>query len=327
MRRRDFITLLGGAAAPWPLAARAQRPAMPVIGFLYLGTSESHQNPLAAFRKGLRETGYIEGRNVEIQFRWANNELDQLPALAEDLVRRGVAVIVAPGAMVGGVTARRATATIPIVFQGAGDPVALGLVASLSRPGGNVTGFTSMGVEVTSKRLGILHSLLPGAERFAALVHPRGLSAESIVRDLQTAATAVGLPVEILTASTTDDIDAVFETLAQKRASALLATPHPLFNNGRVQIVGLAARYRIPVIYDLREYVEVGGLMSYAAEQSDQYYQTGVYTGRILKGEKPADLPVMQPTKFEFVINQTTAKTLGLTVPPTLLTIADEVIE
>jgi putative tryptophan/tyrosine transport system substrate-binding protein len=327
MRRRDFITLLGGAAALWPLSARAQQSAMPVIGFLYLGTSESQENLLVAFRKGLSETGYTEGRNLEIQFRWANNELDQLPALAQDLVRRGVAVIVAPGAMVGGVTAGRATTTIPIVFEGAGDPVALGLAASLSHPGGNVTGLTTMSVEVTSKLLGILHSLLPGAERFAALVHPRGLSAEPIARDLQKAATAIGLPIEILTASTADEIDAVFNALAQKRISALALTPHPLFNNSRVQIVGLAARYRIPAIYDLREFVEVGGLMSYSAEQSDPYYQVGLYTGRILKGEKPADLPVMQATKFQFVINQATAKALGLTVPPILLAIADEVME
>jgi putative tryptophan/tyrosine transport system substrate-binding protein len=277
MTRREFISLLGGAAAAWPLPAQAQQQ-MPVIGFLYLGTSGSHANLLVAFHKGLGETGYIEGRNVEIQYRWANNKLDQLPALAADLVHRGVAVIVAPGAMIGAVVAKRATATIPIVFQGAGDPVALGLAASLSRPGGNATGLTSMGVDVTAKRLGILHLLLPGAERFAALVHPKGSSVESIVKDLRTVATTIGRPIEILTASTTDEIDAVFETLAQKRADALLTTPHPLFNNRRVQIVGLAARYGIPAMYDHRGYVEEGGLISYAAEPSDQYHQVGVYT-------------------------------------------------
>jgi putative ABC transport system substrate-binding protein len=309
------------------MRVRAQRVSMPVIGFLYLGTSDSHQNLLAAFRQGLGASGFIEGRNLEIQFRWANNEIDQLPALAEDLVRRGVVVIVAPGGMVGGVTARRATSTVPIVFEGAGDPVALGLAASLSHPGGNVTGFTTLGVEITSKLLGILHSLVPGAERFAALVHPRGLSAESIVRDMPKAATAIGRSVEILMASTPDEIDSAFQVLTQKQVGALLLTPHPLFNNNRVQIIGLAARYRIPAIYDLREFVEAGGLMSYAAEQSDVYYQAGVYTGRILKGEKPADLPIMQPTKFELVINLKTAKALGLDVPPNLLALADDVIE
>src|SRR5258708_28942367 len=229
--RRHFIGALGGAAVARPFAAQAQQTGVPVIGFLYLGTSESQKILIPAFHKGLSEAGYVEGRNVQIQYRWANNEIDRLPELAADLVHRGVSVIVAPGAMVGAVAASRATTTIPIVFQGAGDPVALGLAASLNRPGRNVTGVTSMGVEVTSKRIGILHSLLPAAERFAALVHPRGLSAESIVRDLQTAATAIGLPVEILMASTIDEIDAGFATLAQKRASALWATPHPLFHH------------------------------------------------------------------------------------------------
>jgi putative ABC transport system substrate-binding protein len=325
-RRREFIFTLGGAAA-WPLAARAQQPAMPVIGFLYLGFSESQENLLPAFHKGLSETGYVEGRNVEIQYRWANNELNRLPELAADLVLRGVAVIVAPGAMAGAVAAKRATATVPIVFQGAGDPVALGLVGSLSRPGGNATGMTSMGVEITAKRLGILHSLLPGAERVAALVHPRGTSAESIVRDLQTVATAIGRPVEILMASTTDEIDAAFETAAQKRADALLTTPHPLFNNRRVQIVELAARYGIPVMYDRREYAEVGGLLSYAAEQSDQFRHVGIYTGRILRGEKPSDLPVLRASRFELVVNLSTAKMLRLEIPSAVLALADAVIE
>jgi putative tryptophan/tyrosine transport system substrate-binding protein len=222
---------------------------------------------------------------------------------------------------------QQATATIPILFQGAGDPVALGLTASLNRPGGNVTGLTSMGVDVTAKRIGLLLSLLPSAKRFAALVHPRGSSVESIVKDLQTVANTIGRPVEILMASTADEINLVFETLAQNRPDAVLSTPHPLFNNGRDQIVGLAARYGIPAMYDLRVYADVGGLMSYGAEQADQYHQIGVYTGRILKGEKPADLPVMRPNKFALVINLKTARSLKLDIPPTLLAIADEVIE
>jgi putative ABC transport system substrate-binding protein len=300
---------------------------MPVIGFLYLGTSRSHETFLAAFHKGLGETGYVEGRNVEIEYRWANNELDQLSVMAADLVHHGVAVIVAPGAMIGAVVAKRATETVPIVFQGAGDPVALGLVASLSRPGGNATGLTSMGVDVTAKRLDILRLLLPEANRFAALVHPKGLSAQSIVKDLQMVAIRIGHPVEILMASTTAEIDAVFETLPQKLVNALLTTPHPLFNNNRTQIVKLAARCGIPAMYDHREYVDAGGLMSYSAEQSDQYHQIGVYTGRILKGEKPSDLPVIRPNKFALTINLKTAKALGVQVPTSLIALADEVIE
>lgn len=327
MRRRGFISLVGGAAV-WPLVARAQqRPVKPVIGFLYLGAPGSHENFLAAFHNGLGESGYTEGRNVEILYHWANNEVDRLPALAADLVRRRVAVIVAPGAMIGAIVAKRATAAIPILFQGAGDPVALGLTESLSRPGGNVTGLTSMGVEVTAKRVDILRLLLPGSERFAALVHPRGSSAESIAKDLRTVATAIGHPIEILMASTTDEIGTVFETLRQKRTDALLATPHPLFNNAKVQIVKLAARFGIPAIYDLREYVEEGGLMSYSAEQAEQYRQIGVYTGRILHGEKPSYLPVMRPNRFSLTINLKTAKELGLHVPSSLLVIADELIE
>lgn len=327
MRRREFIGLVGSAAAAWPLPLNAQKTATPVIGFLYLGTPESHEHLLPAFRKGLNEVGYVEGRNVEIQYRWANNELDRLPTLAADLVQRKVAAIVAPGAMIGSMAAKKATATIPIVFQGAGDPVALGLAESLGHPGGNVTGMTSMGANITAKRIEILRLLLPEAKRFGALVHPRGLSAESIMTDLRTVATTIGRPIEIFTASTANEIDGVFDTLAQKRIDAILMTPHPLFNNGRVQIVELAARYGIPAIYDLREFVDAGGLICYAADQSDQYYQIGVYTGRILKGEKPADLPIQLPTKFELVINVKAAKRMGLEIPSTLLATADEVIE
>jgi putative tryptophan/tyrosine transport system substrate-binding protein len=327
MRRREFTILLGSAALTLPRLASAQQARVPEIGVLYLGRLESQRDLILAFHKGLSETGYIEGRNVEILYRSANNEVDRLPELAADLVRRKVAVIVAPGAMIGAMTARKVTATIPIVFQGAGDAVALGLAASLKRPGGNVTGFTSLSVDVLAKRIGILHSLLPRAQRFAALVHPRGSSAESIVRDLQAAGAGIGRPIEILMASSVEEIDRAFEILSQNRADALVTTPHPLFNNHLVQIVERAARHRVPAIYHLREFAEAGGLISYDAQQLDQYHQLGIYTGRILKGEKPSELPVMQPSRFELTINLKTARILDLEIPPTLLAVADAVIE
>jgi putative tryptophan/tyrosine transport system substrate-binding protein len=325
--RREFTTLLGGAIAAWPLAARAQQPAIPVVGYLYSGSPEPTAHYIAAFRKGLSETGYVEGRNVAIEYRFAHNEIDRLPELASDLVRRRVAVIATPGGPYAVLAAKAATTTIPIVFSTGGDPVQSGLVASFNRPGGNVTGVASMNVELGAKRLGLLHELLPGAARFAVLVDPTSPAAESITTDAQAAASAVGRQIEVLTAGTNREIDTAFASLVQKRADAVLVGPHPLFNNRRVQIVTLAARHAVPTIYTNREFAEVGGLMSYGASQTDQFRQVGIYTGRILKGEKPADLPVMQPTRFEFVINLQTARTLGITVAATLLALADEVIE
>jgi putative ABC transport system substrate-binding protein len=331
MQRREFITLLGGAATMSsslrPRAAHAQQRAMPVVGYLYLGSPEASALQVAAFRKGLSETGYVEGRNVAIEFRWAHNEIDRLPELAADLVRRRVAVIATPGSVAAGLAAKAATATIPIVFSGGADPVQSGLVASFNRPGGNVTGFSTMSNEIGAKRLGHLHELLPGAARFAVLVNPNGPTAELQIKDAQAAASTIGRQVEILYAGTNPEIDTAFASLVQKRADALLVSSEGFFTNRRVQLVTLAARHAVPAIYHVREFAEAGGLMSYGPSQTDQWRQIGIYAGRILKGEKPADLPVMRPTKFEFIINLQTARLLGITVPPTLLAIADEVIE
>jgi putative tryptophan/tyrosine transport system substrate-binding protein len=327
MQRREFITLLGGAAAVWPLAARAQQPAMPVVGFLYPGAPEANANLVAAFRKGLSETGYVEGQNVAIEYRWADNQYDRLPAMAADLVRRQVAVIAAAASTAAAVAAKAATKTIPIVFSGGGDPVQTGLVASLNRPGGNVTGISSMNVELGAKRLGFLHELLPSATRFAVLVNPNSPLTEPFVADVRAAAGAIGRSIEVLTASTNREIDAAFANLVQKRAEALVILPDPLFINRRVQLATLAVRHALPAIYPFREDAEAGGLMSYGSSITDLARQAGVYTGRILKGEKPADLPISRATKFEFVINLQTAKLLGLDIRPSLLAIADEVIE
>jgi putative ABC transport system substrate-binding protein len=328
MQRRDFIALLGVAASAWPLAARAQQPAMPVIGFLNGGSPEASANVVAAFRKGLSDVGFVEGRNVVIEYRWANNEFNGLPELAADLVRRRVAVIATPNSTPAALAAKAATTSIPIVFGGGSDPVEVGLVASLNRPGGNVTGMGFMSAALAPKRLGLLHELLPRAARFAVLVNPNASpSAGSMIAELQAAALVIGRQIEVLTANTNQEIDAAFTSLVQKRADALLVSPGTLLANRRVQLATLATHHRVPAIYTQREFVEVGGLMSYGASQSDQSRQVGIYTGRILKGEKPADLPVVQPTKFEFVVNLHTARTLALPVPPTLLAIADEVIE
>ena len=326
VRRREFITLLGGAAAAWPLAARAQQPAMPVIGFLSSSAPADRARFLTAFRQGLRETGYVEGQNVAIEYRWAQDQADRLPDLAADLVRRQVTVIAAhdtPSSIV----AKAATTTIPIVFASGGDPVKLGLVASLNRPGGNVTGVTFVAAELGAKQLGLLHELQPGAVRVGVLVDPNFALTQSFVSDVQAAALSIGKQIEVLEAPTGRDIDTAFASLAQKPIDALLVGPGPLLNNRRVQLVTLAAYHRVPAIYPLREVAEAGGLMSYGTSITDAYRQAGVYTGRILKGEKPADLPVMQSIKFEFVINLNTARAFGLSFPPGLLAIADEVIE
>ena len=326
MRRRDFITLFGGAAA-LPLAARAQQPGMPVIGFLDSKSPDDSAHIVAAFRRGLNGSTFIEGQNVTIEFRWAQNQYDQLPALAADLVRRRVDVIAATGGPAA-LAAKAASATIPIVFRLAADPIAAGLVASLSRPGGNITGVTSLNLEVGPKRLEFLHELVPTATIMAALVNPTNpINAEILSRDLQATARLLGLQLHLLHASSDADIDAVFATLTELRAGGLVIGTDAFFTSRDEKLAALALRYRIPTIYQWREFVAAGGLMSYGGSFADSYRLAGVYTGRILKGEKPADLPVQQATKLELFINIKTAKALGLEVPPTLLARADEVIE
>jgi putative ABC transport system substrate-binding protein len=326
MKRRDFITFLGGATMAWPLAARAQQPAMPVIGVLDFGWPERRTNLLAGFHKGLNETGYIEGRNVAIEFRWAQNDNARLADFAADLVRRQVAVI-ATTAGTPALAARAATTTIPIVFNTAGDPVQMGLVASLNRPGGNVTGVANLHMQLAAKRLGFLHELLPRATRLAVLVNPNSRNAQSEIADARARASAIGRELDAVTASTSHEIDIAFASLVQKRTDGLLVGPHTFFLDRRAQLLTLAARHALPTIFGFREFAEAGGLMSYGSSLGDQYRQIGIYAGRILKGERPADLPVVQASKFEFVINVQTAKTLGIDVPPTLLALADEVIE
>jgi putative tryptophan/tyrosine transport system substrate-binding protein len=325
MKRREFITLLGGAAA-WPLAAHAQQPALPVIGFLYAGSPEASAHLVAAFREGLAQAGYVEGQNVAIEFRWARNEIDRLPELAADLVRRKVAVITAPGSIAAAVAAKAATAAIPIVFSMGGDPVQAGLVGSFNRPGGNVTGISSMNIELGSKRLGLLHELVPKAERFATIVINSPVYAP-LVQDLQAGAARIGRQIDVFYASTSRDIDAVFASMVQKRIEALVLSGGPLFNNNRVQLATLAARHVLPAIYSSREFAEAGGLMSYGPNIAEEFRETAIYCGRVLRGEKPADLPVMRASKFEFIINLQSARALGVDVPPTLLARADEVIE
>ena len=325
MRRREFITLLGGAAA-WPLAARAQQATPPTIGFISLGSQEGATDFITAFRKGLSESGFVEGGNVVIEYRFARNDFARLPEWAADFARRQVAVIVANG-FAPAFAAKAATTTVPIVFQTGGDPVQSGLVASLSRPGANVTGVTILVTELATKQLGLLHELLPGAKRFAVLINPTSPNAEPLIMEARAAAAALGLPVDILTASDIEGIDAAFASLAQSRPDALMVAGNTLFGNRRVQIVTLATHQRLPTIHLSRAGAQEGGLMSYGPLQNDSAHQLGLYTSRILKGAKAGDLPVIQEAKFEFVVNLKAAKALGISVPPTLLARADEVIE
>jgi putative ABC transport system substrate-binding protein len=326
MRRRAFISLLGGAAA-WPLAARAQPSGVPVIGFLHTGSLELNAKLLAGFRQGLAQSGFIEGRNVTIEFRWAAGHDERLPELAADLVHRRVSVIASPASTPAALAAKAATTTIPIVFATGGDPVALGLVASLNRPGGNVTGIAFQTVELAGKDLGLLRELLPEARQFVALVNPNLALTDTLIRRLQTAAVALGLQLEIVRATTDREIETAFARLSQSAGIALLLGPDPSFTSRRVQLVALAARYALPTMYVAREFPEVGGLISYGPDLTNAYRETGRYSGRILKGENPAELPVAQPTKFELVINRQTAGSLGLSIPEKLLALADEVIE
>jgi len=326
VRRRDFITLLGGAAA-WPLDALAQQTAMPVIGYLHSGSLAPYAHLVAAFHQSLKEAGYIEGRNIAIEYRWAEGHYDRLPALAEDLVGRHVALIVAQGGDPSVLAAKSATATIPIVFTSSSDPVKLGLVASLNRPGGNVTGFWLYTSLLGTKRLELMRRLLPANTSITVLVNPDNPNADFDTAELQDAARTLGQSISFVKARSEAEIDAVFATFGERRASALLVNTDPFFLARYAQFVALAARSGIIAIYEQREFVTGGGLMSYGANLADGYRQVGIYAGRILKGEKPADLPVVQPTKFEMAINLKTAKTLGLEVPPSLLALADEVIE
>jgi putative ABC transport system substrate-binding protein len=327
MRRREFVALLGGAAAGWPLAAGGQQPTMPVIGFLSSGTPETFAPYVAAFRKGLNETGYVDGQNVAIEYRWAEANYDRLPALSAELVRRPVAVIFASGGLITAHAAKAATATIPIVYTGGGDPVKLGLVASLNRPSGNITGVNFLANELGAKRLELLQQVVPRATLIGFLVNPRNRNAESETGEMEEAARALGRQAVVLRASIAGDLESAFATLAERRAGALVVAGDPFFDSQRSQIVALAARHSLWTMYFLHGFVTAGGLMSYGASITDAYRQAAIYAGKILNGAKPADLPIVQPTKFELVLNLKTAKALGLEIPDKLLATADEVIE
>jgi putative tryptophan/tyrosine transport system substrate-binding protein len=328
MNRREFITLSGGAAAAWPCTARAQQSAMPVIGFLNSTSLEGTVGRLIGFRQGLRENGFVEGENIAIEYRWAENQIDQLPALATDLVRRPVAVIVATGGAASPLAVKATTATIPIVFLVNEDPVKLGLVASLARPDGNLTGVNFFSGELVAKRLELLRQLVPAAKRISALINPKNAAiADTTVKEISAAVRPLGLEIQPVEAATSSEIDIAFATFQRDRPDAVFVSADPYFTARRIQIVQHAAHSSIPATYATREIAEVGGLMSYGASIPDAYHMLGVYTGRILNGAKPSDLPVAQASKFELVINHQTAKILGLAVPPSLLSIADEVIE
>jgi putative tryptophan/tyrosine transport system substrate-binding protein len=326
VKRRTFIAGLGSAAA-WPAVAKAQQPAVPIIGFLQYQAQSRTAGMLTPFREGLKQSGYVEGQNITVEYRWADDQPDRMPALAADLVRHRVAVIVTPGSTLASLAAKAATTTIPIVFSTAADPVQIGLVASFNRPGGNATGISSMNAELTAKCVELLHRLMPGAIRFAMLHNPSSAVDVSFRANVQSAAQALGIEVQVLNARTEGDFEPAFATLVQQQAAALFVTTNPLFVNNRRQIVALATRHRVPTVYQDSEAVAAGGLMSYGPLRADLYRLAGVYTGRILKGEKPADLPVHQVTKIELVINMKTAKALGITIPETLLATADEVIQ
>ena len=324
--RREFISLLGGAAAVLPLAAHAQQPAVPVIGFLNAGSPEQTGDLVAAFRNGLGEAGFAEGRNARIEYRWANNEIGRLPELAAELVRRRVSVLATPGNLSAAFAAKAATTSIPIVFGSSTDPAERGLVASLSRPGGNVTGISYMNSELATKRLSLLHELVPAARNFSVLVHPDN-RAGSAVGELQAAASAIGVQLHVLTAATDREIDLAFDDMAQRRTDGLLIHPEQLFANRQAQITTLANSKGVAAIYPAREWAAAGGLMSYGASFVEQFRQVGIYTGRVLHGEKPADLPILRAVKFELIINMPAARALNIEVSPTLLARADAVIE
>jgi putative ABC transport system substrate-binding protein len=327
MRRREFIWLFGGAAVLWPLAVYAQQRPMPVIGFLNVASPGPLRQQIAAFREGLKESGYVEGQNVAVEYRWAEGQYERLPELAADLVRQQVSVIFVGGGAPAELAVKAATTTIPIVFSTGGDPVRSGLVASLNQPSGNITGVYHFATGLEAKRLGLLHEMLPKATPIAVLINPNYADAENQLRDVQEAAARLGVQLVVVRANAESDFNAAFSTVVQQRSGALLVCASPFFNNRREQLVVLAARHALPTIYEWRDFAVAGGLMSYGTSLADAYRQVGVYVGLILKGAKPADLPIVQATRFEFVINLSTAKALGIEVPPTLLARADEVIE
>jgi putative tryptophan/tyrosine transport system substrate-binding protein len=327
MRRREFIAIVGGAMSGWPLAARSQQPSLPVIGFLHSASPEQNVKRVSAYLQGLKDGGFVDGQNVKIEYRWANGNESLLPGLAADLIGRGVAVIVTPGSTPAALVAKASTSTIPLVVTTGADPVALGVVASINHPGGNITGVSSMNADVAAKRLGVLKELVPEAAHYFTLINPTSPLAEPSLKDLQSGAASLGIHVEVLRASTDTEIDAAFAGLPQQADTALVFGPDQYFYSRRARIAALAAKHALPTVFDVRDYVDAGGLSSYGTDYFSVMQLAGDYTARILKGEKPGDLPFLQPTKFEMVLNLKTAKALGLNVPPSLLAIADDVVE